>query len=292
MKKTLCSLLALIGTLWLGATAYADNPALVISTGKSGGGYNTIGTRLKTVMAEQGINAEVLTSVGSLENLKRLDDPTSPVNIGLTQADALKYYLRDNPRFTDKLFMLGEIGKECVFIVTGKDSGIHSDADLQKKQGNLIAIRDPDSGTAVTYSYMIQLEPNFKNTPAAFVDTMEALLQIKTGGKENEIKAAMFVQRPTAKSPEMQVVLEDPKDFRFVTVTDWDLNDKLPDGTAVYTFEKVTVAEKKWGFDTKVDTICTRGLLIGAKDKLSPDLRERLAKVMLLAGNRVTGENP
>jgi hypothetical protein len=121
---------------------------------------------------------------------------------------------------------------------------------------------------------------------------MEALLQIKTGGKENKLKAAMFVQRPTAKSPEMQVVLEDPKDFRFVSVTDWDLNDKLPDGTAVYTFEKVTVAEKKWGFDTKVDTICTRGLLIGAKDKLSPDLRERLAKVMLLAGNRVTGENP
>jgi TRAP-type uncharacterized transport system substrate-binding protein len=292
MKKTLCPLFALIGALWLGATAYAANPAPVISTGKSGGGYNTIGTRLKTVMAEQGINAEVLTSVGSLENLKRLDDPASPVNIGLTQADALKYYLRDNPRFADKLFMLGEIGKECVFIVTGKDSGINSDADLQKKQGNLIAIRDPDSGTAVTYSYMIQLEPNFKNTPAAFVDTMEALLQIKTGGKENKIKAAMFVQHPTAKSPEMQVVLEDPKDFRFVPVTDWDLNDKLPDGTAVYTFEKVTVAEKKWGFDTKVDTICTRGLLIGAKDKLSPDLRERLAKVMLLAGNRVTGENP
>jgi TRAP-type uncharacterized transport system substrate-binding protein len=291
MKKILSVLVTFVA-LWLSAAAQTNDPALVISSGKSGGGYNAIGTRLKTVMAEQGINAEVLTSVGSLENLKRLDDPASPVNIGLTQADALKYYLRDNPRFADKLFMLGEIGKECVFIVTGKDSGIHSDADLQKKQGNLIAIRDPDSGTAVTYSYMIQLEPNFKNTPAAFVDTMEALLQIKTAGKENKIKAAMFVQRPTVKSPEMQVVLEDPKDFRFVPVTDWDLNDKLPDGTAVYTFEKVTVAEKKWGFDTKVDTICTRGLLIGSKDKLTPDLRERLAKVMLLAGNRVTGENP
>lgn len=292
MNKTLFSSLLIVAALCSSPAAQAADPALVISTGKSGGGYHSIGERLKTVMAEQNIAAQVLTSVGSLENLNRLDDPANPVNIGLTQADALKFFLGQHPKFAEKLFTLGEIGKECVFIVTGKDSGISSDADLQKKLGNLIAIRDPKSGTAVTYSYMIQLEPQFKNTPAAFVDTMEALLQIKTGGQQNKIKAAMFVQRPTVKSPEMQVVLDNPKDFRFVSVTDWDLNDKLPDGSAVYTFEKVTVAESKWGFDTKVETICTRGLLIGAKDKLSADLRERLAQVMLLAGNRVVGENP
>lgn len=291
MKKLLFAFLcAMLATVFSGL-AQAE-PALVISSGKSGGGYNAIGERLKSVMAEQGVTGEVLTSVGSLENLKRLDDPSSPANIGLTQADALKYYLHDHPKFADKLFTLGEIGNECVFIVSGKNSGIDSDSDLQKKGGNLIAIRDPNSGTAVTYSYMIQLEPQFKNTPAAFVDTMEALLQMKTGGAANKIKAAMFVQRPNAKSPEMQVVLENPKDFHFVSVTDWDLNDKLPDGSAVYTFEKVTVAEKSWGFDTKVETICTRGLLIGAKDKLSPELRDRLAKVMLLSATRVVGDSP
>jgi TRAP-type uncharacterized transport system substrate-binding protein len=183
--------------------------------------------------------------------------------------------------------MLGEIGKECVFIATGKDSGISSDADLQKKQGNLIAIRDPNSGTAVTYLYMTQLEPQFKNTAVTFVDTMEALLALKTGGAQNKVKAVMFVQRPEVKSPEMQVILDDPKDFRFIPVTDWDLNDKLLDGSAVYNFEKVTVQEKKWGFDTKVETICTRGLLLGNKEKLSADLRDRLAKVMLLSASRV-----
>lgn len=282
MLAVLASLMLLTGTI-----GRAAEPALVISTGKSGGGYNAIGERLKTVMAEQNITAQVLPSVGSLENLERLDDPANPVNVGLTQADALKYYLGQHPKFADKLFMLGEIGKECVFIATGKDSGISSDADLQKKQGNLIAIRDPNSGTAVTYLYMTQLEPQFKNTAVTFVDTMEALLALKTGGAQNKIKAVMFVQRPEAKSSDMQVILDDPKDFRFIPVTDWDLNDKLPDGSAVYTFEKVTVQEKKWGFDTKVETICTRGLLIGNKEKLSADLRDRLAKVMLLSASRV-----
>ena len=284
-------LLAFFTTLALGigTVCWAAEPALVISTGKSGGGYSAIGERLKTVMTEQGVAVQVLPSVGSLENLERLDDPASPVNLGLTQADALKYYLGQHPKFADQLFMLGEIGNECVFIATGKDSGIASDADLQKKQGNLIAIRDPNSGTAVTYLYMIQLEPQFKNTEVAFVDTMEALLALKSSGSQNKIKAVMFVQRPEARSPEMQVILDDPKDFRFISITDWDLNDKLPDGSAVYTFEKVTVQEKKWGFDTKVETICTRGLLLGNKEKLGADLRDRLAKVMLLSASRVLG---
>jgi len=291
MRMTKKILLAFLATLVLGIgiVARAAEPALVISTGKSGGGYSAIGERLKTVMTEQGVAVQVLPSVGSLENLERLDDPASPVNLGLTQADALKYYLGQHPKFADKLFMLGEIGDECVFIATCKDSGIASDADLQKKQGNLIAIRDPNSGTAVTYLYMIQLEPQFKNTAVAFVDTMEALLALKAGGSQNKIKAVMFVQRPEARSPEMQVILDDPKDFRFISVTDWDLNDKLPDGSAVYTFEKVTVQEKKWGFDTKVETICTRGLLIGNKEKLGAGLRDRLAKVMLLSASRVLG---
>jgi TRAP-type uncharacterized transport system substrate-binding protein len=270
--------------------AQAADPPIIISTGKSGGGYNTIGERLKGVLAEQDQPAQVQTSAGSLENLNRLDDPQSPVNVGLTQADALKYYLKDHPGFADKFISLGEIGKECVFIVVGKDSDIRDDGDLQKPKGKLIAVQSPNSGVAVTWEYMTVLEPEFKNTAPAFVDGAEALLQIKSGGKASKIQAAMVVQRPMAKSTEMQVVLENPKDFQLVSVKDWDLNDNLPDGSAVYSFENVTVAEKKWGFDTTVDTICTRGLMLANKTKLTADQRTRLSKVMLLAASRVVGD--
>ncbi|MFO1424715.1 MAG: TAXI family TRAP transporter solute-binding subunit [Candidatus Competibacteraceae bacterium] len=277
--------------LFAAGLAQAADPPIVISTGKSGGGYNTIGERLKSVLAEQDQPAQVLTSAGSIENLTRLDDPQSPVSVGLTQADALKYYLKSHPGFADRFIGLGEIGKECVFIVTGKDSDIHSDGDLQQKGRNwLIAVQSPNSGVAVTWEYMTVLEPAFKNTAPAFVDGAEALLQIKSGGKASKIQAAMVVQKPMAKSTEMQVVLENPKDFRLIPVKDWDLNDKLPDGSAVYTFENVTVAEKKWGFDTTVDTICTHGLMLANKAKLTADQRARLSKVMLLAASRVVGD--
>jgi TRAP-type uncharacterized transport system substrate-binding protein len=291
MNKSLS--LTLLATLLLtGTTALADPSVLTVSTGKLGGGYHAVGERLKAVMAEQSVKTEVLNSAGSVENLTRLNDPASPANVGLSQADALKYFLGQQPKFAEKLLILGDIGKECVFIATGKDSGIGSDSDLQENKGNLLAISDPNSGTAITYQYMSQLEPKFKNTQVAFVDTLEALLRLKTGGKDNKVKAVMFVQRPDVKSPAMQAVLESAKDFRFVTVSDWDLNDKLPDGSAVYSFDKVTIQERQWGFDTKVDTICTRGLLLANKDKLSADLRERLSRVILLSGKRVLGEEP
>lgn len=289
VKSRLPHVLVLAAGLGAGLVQAAD-PPIVITTGKSGGGYNTIGERLKNVLAEQDQPAQVQTSAGSLENLSRLDDPQSPVNIGLSQADALKYYLKDHPSFADKLINLGEIGKECVFIVTSKDSDIHDDSDLQKASGKLIAVQSPNSGVAVTWEYMTVLEPAFKNTAPAFVDGAEALLQMKSSGKASRIQAAMVVQRPMAKSTEMQVVLENPQDFRLVPVKDWDLNDELPDGSAVYTFENVTVAEKKWGFDTTVDTICTRGLLLANKTKLTAEQRARLSKIMLLAANRVMGE--
>ena len=270
--------------------AQAADPPIVVTTGKSGGGYNTIGERLKTVLAEQDQPTQVLTSAGSVENLTRLDDPQSPASVGLTQADALQHYLKSHAGFADKFISLGEIGKECVFIVTGKDSDIKSDADLQEAKGKLIAVQSPNSGVAVTWEYMTVLEPKFKNTAPAFVDGAEALLQIKSGGKASQIQAAMVVQKPMAKSTEMQVALDNPKDFRLVSVKDWDLNDKLPDGSAVYTFENVTVAEKKWGFDATVDTICTRGLMVANKTKLSADQRTRLSKVMLLGASRVVGD--
>lgn len=283
----LCAFILAIGS----GAAQAADPPITISTGKSGGGYNTIGERLKTVLAEQELPAQVLTSAGSLDNLTRLADPQSPVSVGLTQADALKHYLKDHPDFADQFISLGEIGKECVFIVTGKDSDLKSDSDLQQPgKGRLIAVQSPDSGVAVTWEFMTRLEPGFKNTAPAFVDGAEALLQIKSGGKSSKIQAVMVVQKPMAKSTEMQVVLENPKDFRLIPVKDWDLNDKLPDGSAVYSFENVTVAEKKWGFDTAVDTICTRGLMLANKNKLTADQRTRLAKVMLLAASRVVGE--
>jgi hypothetical protein len=290
IRSLIIPLLAACTLGFVSTVSGADKAPLVVTTGKSGGGYHTIGQNLEKVLAEQDIAVDVITSVGSLENLKRLNDPEQPASVGLTQADALKYYLDEHADFAEQLLILGEIGKECVFIITGDDSDIDSDADLQKKHDRLIAVQDMNSGVAVTYQYMMTLEPGFRNTPPAFIDSIEALLALKSGSDTNRVQAVMLVQRPSARSDEMRVVLENPDIFRFIPVKDWDLNDKLPDGSAVYSHETVTIEERRWGFDKSVDTICTRGLLIAAKNKLDSEQRSRLARVMLMAEKRIIGD--
>jgi hypothetical protein len=39
----------------------------------------------------------------------------------------------------------------------------------------------------------------------------------------------------------------------------------------------------------EVDTLCTRGLLLGAHDKLSKEARTRLSEVLLQSGDRIAG---
>ncbi|MDX1654309.1 MAG: hypothetical protein R3310_03740, partial [Candidatus Competibacteraceae bacterium] len=100
--------------LTLALTGSAWGADFTISTGKEGGGYYGIGQRLAEVMALQVIEALVISCVGSVEILNRLIDPDIPVNVTLTQADALKDYLNQNPDFESRLLMLGNMGQECV----------------------------------------------------------------------------------------------------------------------------------------------------------------------------------
>ena len=71
---------------------------VTISAGREGGSYYAIATRLRTQLTvDHGSLVKVRASRGSLENLSRLDDPKSPVNVGLAQTDAVHYYLADHP---------------------------------------------------------------------------------------------------------------------------------------------------------------------------------------------------
>ena len=102
-----------------------------MSTGREGGSYYLIGKRLQRTMAtEHEVWIDVLTSRGSLANLARLDDPSSPVGLTLTQADALNRYLQSHPEFADEFIVLGDAGKECVFLIAGSAGSVTTAANL------------------------------------------------------------------------------------------------------------------------------------------------------------------
>ncbi len=259
--------------------ASAETSELVVSTGKQDGGYWDLGQRLKQVAAERNLAVAVVESKGSLENLERLNDTDSDVSVALVQADALQYYLNKHPELLPKLQILESIGQECVFIIAGAGSGIDEQSDLQDRGERRIAISSPDSGVAVTYEYMALLQPAFRNTTVMYMDTMEALSQL-SAEQDSSVSAVMLVQHPKVRSPEIKLAISHPQTYQFVRIDDPRLEARLPNGEPVYSFLDIPLVRQGYETRLSIETICTEGLLIAEKNKLSGPARDTLSKIL------------
>ena len=58
---------------------------IVMATGAQGGAYHELGIRYREILAQAGVEAQLLTTTGAIENLTRLRDPRSGVDIGFIQ---------------------------------------------------------------------------------------------------------------------------------------------------------------------------------------------------------------
>jgi hypothetical protein len=279
--------LALAGVL----PAAAGAGEIVISTGGDRGSYRFIGERLKTELVLAGSSrAEVRTSEGSVANLEQLADPASPVNVALTQSDVLDVYLTENPAFQGHYLVLGDAGRECVLLIGPAGSEIASLSDLQRRGGQ-VSVGGSRSGARVTFTSMMRIAPALASLRPVPVPTLEALLQLKEAPTHGKLRAAMVVQRPRRVSPPIDLVLKKPDAYRLLPIREADVgNDTLPDGSAVYSYEKVAVGGVRGG-GLQIDTLCTRGLLLGSRDKLSDAQRSLLSELMLDAGDRIIGKD-
>jgi hypothetical protein len=284
-QTKMISLLAMLAAFWLppqslraasepSAGASAD---IVFSAGRKGGGYWGVAERFKAVAGESGLGVALRESVGSTENLKRLADAEGPVNLALTQADALNRYLQAHPGMANRIEILESIGLECVFIIASAQSGIENDQDLQSERGYRLAIPGEDSGVAVTFDYMTMLVPALDNTDPVFTDPLEAMEAFGSPGAPD---AVMLVHRPKLQSPELQLALDQPEKYRLIPVEDRHLADDLPNGEAVYEFLDVPLIRTGLSVDRSVPTVCTKGMLVAATRKLSAELMARIKKVI------------
>lgn len=263
---------------------------VVISTGLEGGSYDLIGQRLKTelILRNEPIPA-LQTSQGSLQNLSRLADVSSTVNVALAQADAVHSYLSDHPDFREQFFVLGDMGRECAFVVTSREGGL---SGLKEGRPIRIAVGPPGSGAAVTLDAIVALDPALASTERVHVPVMEALLQLKEAQEFSNIDGAMLVQRPRRVSPPLRAVLEGPDDYRFLPLKSSDIpNAFLPSGKPIYTFERVAVGGKKARLRQEVETFCTRAMLLGSRTKFDHETREALSKMMMEMGEEIAGSD-
>jgi TRAP-type uncharacterized transport system substrate-binding protein len=283
-----------LATPWIGSLpARAQVPAaeITISSGKEGGNYHRIATRLRTQLTiDHGSYVGIETSQGSVQNLARLEDPNSPVNVALAQADAVSRYIEVNPALEKELMLLADVGKECVILVSGP-GGIESIEDLKKPGDRAVSVDSLVSGAAVTWESMARLDPAFANTQTVNTDTMESLLEIRNRPSNSKIVAVMMVQRPQTVSPPMEIVLTNPDSFRIIPIPSGSVKSaNLPNGNPVYTFQEVET--RFAGKSATFDTMCTHGLLIAARNKLSAKARSQLVEVLLKSRDYIAPKDP
>lgn len=284
MSKSRAAVLAIVFSLGLFSVSShaAPDPAeqeaagFVISSGVSGGGYWNAASRLQAVGKQSGLDVEVLASTGSIENLERLLDVDSPVNLALAQTDVLQFFLEKHPQHRSEIETLENIGRECVFLITSANSEIRTDEDLQGKQNLRLGISSPTSGVAVTYDYMSYLVPEFSALEVEYGDTHTMMQEFGKAGSGADV--VMAVHRPKERSPELDAALQDSERYRLVEINDERLTVRPDSGEQAFHAMNLTIPN---GSDrVALDTICVKGLFLGNRKKLSSEQREKLADII------------
>ena len=111
---------------------------ITITSGPPGSIFETNALRYRQYLATNGVILKILPSQGSLENLQRLDDPKSKVDIGFVQGG-----VADGTKVPD-LFSLGSISYEPLLVFY---RGSNTVTFLSQFEGKRLAIGSEGSGT-------------------------------------------------------------------------------------------------------------------------------------------------
>ncbi|HEX4348800.1 MAG TPA: TAXI family TRAP transporter solute-binding subunit, partial [Verrucomicrobiae bacterium] len=111
---------------------------ITISSGPPGSIFETNAMKYAATLASNGVTLKILPSQGSLENLQRLEDPSSKVDVGFVQGGVA------GGMGADKLFSLGSISYEPLLVFYRSTNAITM---LSQLQGKRLAVGSEGSGT-------------------------------------------------------------------------------------------------------------------------------------------------
>jgi uncharacterized protein len=261
------NLLVIILLLLFAAPALAEGP--VITTGGKTGSYIKVGHNLKALLG----TGKVITSKGSVQNLDRL--VKGEAQIGIAQMDAYAWYALKHPEVETELEIMGSLYEECAYLAVNTGGKVLNEDDLQTVENATVAVGSKGSGTAVTWDYMLKLEPEYKNAGVTFIGGTRALSKLVN----KQVDAVMWVTKPKLDGKMAQTVLKN-EDLKLVGFNDKDLNDKLPTtGKPVYQFRKIDTAK---GFfnDQEITTACVEAVIVARTDT-DEDILESVSDALL-----------
>ena len=138
------SVLAFFGLIVLSAVFWffhsAPPKTIIITSGDDGTRFRRSAERYAKILARSGVTLKILPSEGSLENLKRLQDPTFKVDVGFVQAGVAK---GEN---TENLVSLGSMFYEPLHIFYRSEKPLDV---LSQFKGKRLAIGEDGTGTQV-----------------------------------------------------------------------------------------------------------------------------------------------
>ncbi len=111
---------------------------ITITTGPDGSMFRRTAERYAKILQRNGVTLKILPSEGSFDNITRLADPSSKVDIGFVQSGVNKGIK------TDKLVSLGSISYEPLFVFYRTGSNIEF---LSQLIGKRVAVGEVGSGT-------------------------------------------------------------------------------------------------------------------------------------------------
>ncbi len=171
---------------------------LTITSGPPGSTFERNAEKYRDILARNGVTLEIIPSQGSLENLQRLEAPTSRVDVGFVQGG-----VADGTN-TQNLISLGNIAYEPLLIFYRGNTNISLLSGLAGKQ---LAIGSVGSGTHSLALTLLQ-------TNGLTADGITQLLDLDANAAAKQLLAgtvdAVFMMSDSASSQTMRMLLRSP----------------------------------------------------------------------------------
>ena len=143
ISRKLAAVVVITNVLLIGLAVYwsihsAPPKTITITAGAPGSSFHIYAERYQKALKEKGITLKILSSEGSLQNLERLNDPKSKVDVGFVQGGVT------NQPDSNTLVSLGSITYAPLLIFYRSPEPVNL---LSEFAGKRIAIGAPGSGT-------------------------------------------------------------------------------------------------------------------------------------------------
>jgi len=172
---------------------------LTISSGPEGSAFQTNAFKYQKILAREGVTLQILPSQGSLENLKRLYDPSARVDIAFVQGG-----ISNAPQGTEVL-SLGSVSYQPLFVFYRTNTTATFLSDFKGKR---LAIGPEGSGTRALALALLQFNGITNDGPTVLLDLYpdKAAAALLSGDAD-----AIFLTADSAPPQLMRKLLLDPQ---------------------------------------------------------------------------------